>query len=150
MLIYRICRAEFATTLTASGFAGRWNQDGQKVLYASATRSLAALELFANCSGLLLKAPYCVMVLDVPVDSTLCRNVDAELLPSNWQNLSGYGRLQEIGASWYRHSESLILKVPSVLIPQECNYLVNTQHADFEARVRLVEVVDYNWDRRLV
>lgn len=150
MLIYRICRAEFAKTLTASGFAGRWNKEGQKVLYASATRSLAALELLANSSGLLLKVPYCVMVLDVPVDAAYYRTVDSGLLPTNWQNLSGYGRLQEIGASWYRHSESLILKVPSVLIPQECNYLVNTQHADFVSRIRLVEVVNYTWDRRFV
>lgn len=173
MLVYRICRAEFATNLNASGFAGRWNQEGQKVLYASATRSLAALEHLANRSGIVVKSPYRVMVLEVPsegvdsveagasgeaevptdadasVDANAIRSVLISELPVDWRRLSFYGRLQEIGATWYRSSESLLLRVPSVLIPQECNYLINTQHPDFENRVRMVGVEEFDWDTRL-
>lgn len=150
MLIYRICRAAFASDMKASGIAGRWNQDGQWVLYTSATRSLAALEQLANRSGLVLKAPYRVMVIDVPVDSTSLRSVLPEMLPSDWRRFSSYGRLQEFGANWYRRSESLLLKVPSVLVPQEFNYLIHTKHPDFSTRVRLVGVEDFDWDNRLV
>lgn len=150
MLIYRICRSEFATDLKASGFASRWNQDGQWVLYASATRSLAALEQLANRSGLVLSASYCVMAIEVPdlVDSL--RSVLPEVLPPDWRRFSGYGRLQELGAGWYRRSESLLLRVPSVLVPQEYNYLIHTQHPDFCTRVRLVGMEDFDWDNRLV
>jgi len=156
MLVYRICRAEFATNLNASGFAGRWNQEGQKVLYTSATRSLAALEHLANRSGIVVKSPYRVMVLEVPsegvvqVEADAIRSVFISELPVDWRRLSFYGRLQEIGASWYRSSESLLLRVPSVLIPQECNYLINTQHPDFGERVRMVEVEEFDWDTRLI
>jgi len=148
MLIYRICRSEFAADLKASGYAGRWNRDGQRVLYASATRSLAALEQLANRSGLVLSGYYCIMVIGVPdietsdievpdVVGTL-RSLFPEMLPPDWRQLSGYGRLQELGADWYRRSESLLLRVPSVLVPQEYNYLINTQHPDFSTQVRLV------------
>jgi len=149
VLIYRICRAEFAADLKASGIAGRWNRDGQWVLYASATRALAALEQLANRSGLVMNASYRVLVIDVPDVSTSLRSVIPEMLPLDWRRLSGYGRLQEMGAGWYRQSESLLLSVPSVLIPQEFNYLIHTQHPDFGSRVRLVGVEDFDWDKRL-
>ena len=158
MLIYRICRSEFAGDLKASGFASRWNQDGQWVLYASATRSLAALEQLANRSGLVLSASYCVMVIEVPdledpLHSGLSQvlfSVLPEDLPADWRRFSGYGRLQELGAGWYRRSESLLLRVPSVMVPQEYNYLINTQYKDFRTLVRLVGVENFDWDNRLV
>jgi len=122
MLIYRICRAEFVTELKASGFAGRWNQNGQRVLYASATRSLAALEQLANRSGLILNASYSIMIIEVPDSINSFRAISPEMLSSDWRRFSGYGRLQEVGADWYRRVESLVLRVPSVLVPQEYNF----------------------------
>jgi len=147
MLIYCICRAEFATDLNASGFAGRWNLDRQWVIYASATRSLAALEQMANRGRSGLSMPYRVMAIDVP--STSIHTVSPEMLPTDWRLLSGYGRLQDFGARWYRRMDSLLLSVPSVLVPQEYNYLIHTKHPDFCSKVRLVGVEDFNWDRRL-
>lgn len=150
MLIYRICRADYATNLNASGFAGRWNQEGQWVLYASASRSLAALEQLANRSGLVLSTPYSVMTIEIPDDPAGVCTVLPTSLPDSWRTMAGYGRLQTIGADWYRRSDTLLLRVPSVLIPQEFNYLIHTKHPDFERRVRLVEVEAFNWDGRLV
>ncbi|OFY41648.1 MAG: hypothetical protein A2X18_09950 [Bacteroidetes bacterium GWF2_40_14] len=160
MLIYRICRSDFASDLKASGYAGRWNRDGQWVLYASATRSLAALEQLANRSGLVLSGSYCLMVIEVPnIEATdaeapdemdSLRTVLPEMLPPDWRRFSGYGRLQELGANWYRRSKSLLLRVPSVLVPQEYNFLINTQHPHFRTQVRLVGTEDFDWDNRLV
>lgn len=158
MLIYRICSSEFAAGLKASGFANRWNRDGQRVLYASTTRSLTALEQLANRSGLVLDGSYCVMVIDVPdmevsdIDAPdidvaavvgSLRSVFPEMLPPDWRRFSSYGRLQELGSDWYRRSESLLLRVPSVLVPQEYNYLINTLHPDFSTQVRLVGTEDF-------
>ena len=148
MLIYRVCCSEFAADLKASGFASRWNLNGQWVLYASATHSLAALEQLANRSGLVLSASYCIMAIDVPDDTGTLSSSLSEELPPDWRRFSAYGRLQELGADWYRRSESLLLKVPSVLIPQEYNYLINTQHPDFSTMVRLVGTEDFDWDNR--
>lgn len=152
MLIYRICRAEFASDLRASGVAGRWNQRGQRVLYGSATRSLAALELLANRSGRNLLGFFRIMVLEVDgsiaAQDTSVRMVHTTDLPSDWCLLSGYNRLQNLGAEWYQRAESLVMCVPSVLIHKEYNYLINTQHPDFGERVRLVDVENLEWDSR--
>jgi len=118
-------------------------------LYASATRSLAALEQLANRSGLILSASYRVMVIDVPNNSDSLDAVLPENLPSDWRRFSGYGRLQEVGAAWYRRADSLLLRVPSILISQEYNYLINTLHSDFKSNVRLMAVEDFDWDKRL-
>lgn len=150
MLIYRICRAEFAQSLNASGFSGRWNIRGQQVIYASSTRSLAALELLANRSGAELKDAYKVMVLNVPDHLDSCHTILPKMLPLDWMLFSNYGRLQKVGSDWYEATETLLMKVPSVLIHQEFNYLLNTQHADFKTQVRLLEVEDFAWDNRLV
>lgn len=181
MLIYRICRAEFAKGLNTSGLAGRWNHNGQRVLYASSTRSLAALEQLANRSGLILNASYSVMIIEVPDSLDSFRTINPEvltsessdsfrkiepgflspessdsfrtiapaILPPDWQRISGYGRLQDLGSNWYNQLESLLLRVPSVLVPQEQNYLINTQHQDFTTKVKLVRIEDFNWDNRL-
>lgn len=148
MVVFRICRAEFSTDLNASGLAGRWNKDGQWVLYASSTRSLAALEQLVNRSGIIPNAPYCVMSIEVPDTPSAFSSILTENLPSDWRPFSSYGRLQELGSNWYRKSEALLLKVPSVLIPQECNYLINTQFPDFSNHVRLLAVEEYTWDSR--
>lgn len=149
MLIFRICRTEFANGLNASGLAGRWNHNGQRVLYVSSTRSLAALEQLANRSGLILNASYSVMIIKVPDSLDSFRTIDPAILPPDWQRISGYGRLQDLGSNWYYQFESLLLRVPSVLVPQEHNYLINTQHQDFKTKVKLVGIEDFNWDNRL-
>lgn len=150
MVVYRICRAAFADSLTASGMAGRWNVQGQHVLYASATRSLAALEQLANRSGFSMREPYAVMVIALP-DSLGAYQVVASVdLPLDWQRLSGYGRLQELGGAWYRQQRSLVLQVPSVLVPQESNFVINTCHPDFVAGVKVIGREAFGWDNRLV
>ncbi len=150
MLVYRICRARFATSLQASGCAGRWNSDSQWVLYASANRSLAALEQVANRSNIMLHEPYSILIIDVPDSELCCTTIQPELLPSDWKHLSGYGALQEIGSRWYRTSETLLLRVPSVIIPQESNYLINTRHPDFHKQVKLIDIEPFGWDHQIV
>jgi RES domain-containing protein len=150
MVVYRICREAFADSLTASGMAGRWNLQGQHVLYASATRSLAALEQLANRSGLSMREPYTVMVIELTDRPEAYEVVDTVDLPSDWQRLSGYSRLQELGGTWYRQQRSLVLRVPSVLVPQESNFVINTSHPDFVTSVKVVGREDFGWDNRLV
>jgi RES domain-containing protein len=147
MLIYRICRAEHSMNLNASGFAARWNLEGQFVLYASATRSLAALELLTRRNGSFVAYPYKVMCLEVSMNSI--RMILPESLPLEWRKTSSYGALRAIGSDWYKHAESLVLGVPSVLVPQEFNYLIHTRHAEFASQVRIAEVDDFEWDSRL-
>jgi len=150
MLVYRICRAKFSASLKASGCAGRWNLDSQWVLYASANRSLAALEQVANRSSIVLHESYTILVIEVPDTESCCTTLQIKQLPAHWKHLSGYGRLQEMGSNWYRNAETLLLRVPSVVIQQESNYLIHTQHPDYNKQVKIIDVEPFCWDQRIV
>jgi RES domain-containing protein len=55
---------------------------------------------------------------------------------------------REIGDNWYKKQESCILKVPSVIIDKEFNYLINTKHSDFE-QITIKSIEDFNFDSRI-
>lgn len=145
MVVYRITSAKYANQLTASGRAGRWNLTDQYVLYASSSRSLATLEMLVNRSNLHPKVDYKVMLLSVPDQFDAYEVTD---LPENWRSLAAYSRLQGLGSFWYNHGDTALLRIPSAMIPQEHNYLINTKHADFK-KAKISGVEDYFWDERL-
>lgn len=148
--MYRICSDLHANGLTASGSENRWNLRNQLVIYASGSRSLATLEMIVRRSNIVPDLNYRMMVLSLLDESSSIRQIQLEELPENWRTLAGRSFLQSIGASWYEKKESLILRVPSVIIPQEFNYVLNTVHPDFSEHVKLVGSEPYFWDKRLL
>ena len=145
MVVYRITSAKYADRLTASGKAGRWNPDDQYVIYTATSRSLATLEMLVNRSNLHPKADYKVMLISIPDQYDAYEVAD---LPENWRSLAAYSKLQGLGSFWYTHGKNAVLRIPSAVIPQEQNYLINTKHADFD-KVEIIDVEDYFWDERL-
>ena len=138
MELFRISISRYATVLTASGAANRWNKSGEFVLYAGSTRSLASLELVVHRASITPLNNYQVMVISIADEDQLVRQVHLAELPANWRTSAAYPVLQELGSNWYRSNETLLLKVPSAVIIQEYNYLINIGHPDFAAKVNLV------------
>lgn len=149
MEIYRISRAVYASKLTASGNSNRWNKRDQFVLYASSSRSLATLEMIVHRSSVVPGDTYKVMVISIPDNDQLIRQVFTHELPENWRSMFAFPVLQQIGSNWYKNKDSLVLKVPSVVIPLEYNYILNLEHPDFKKSVKLVRKEDFFWDDRL-
>jgi RES domain-containing protein len=150
MEVFRICREAFAGKLAASGSANRWNLRGQHVLYTGATRSLSTLELVVHRSAIVPVEDYKVTVISIADDDSLLTRIRIKDLPENWRTFDAYSLLQGIGAEWYAEQRSLILKVPSAVIPHEYNYVINTEHPGFYRNVLLVRTEDYFWDNRLL
>ena len=150
MEIFRISAARYAYKLTASGAANRWNQKGEFVIYAGSSRSLSTLELVVHRNAIHPSTTYLMMTLSVPDDDDLVQTVKTKQLPKNWRKLEAYASLQTIGSQWIQNQSSLLLKVPSVIIPQEYNYIINTQHPDFIKKVKLVRTESFFWDDRLL
>lgn len=150
MEVYRIAKENFSKELIASGRAYRWNNDNQFVLYTGSSRSLATLELLVRRRSINLKVDYRVMIISIADEEELFTAVLKNNLPENWRSTMAYSILQQIGSDWYKNKHSLILKVPSAIISQEYNYLINTKHPDFESKVSLVRTENYFWDERLV
>ena len=150
MEVYRISSKRYAQKLAASGSANRWNKRGELVIYAGSSRSLATLELVVYRNAIKPEIDYRVMIISIADSDTLVKNLTTNELPDNWRKFEAYPALQNIGSEWHTSRETLILKVPSAVIPYEHNYIINTEHEDFNANVQLVSTEDYFWDDRLL
>lgn len=132
----------------STGNANRWNKRGEYVIYTGWQRSLSTLELVVHRKSIAPSQYYKVMVIFLPDDASTTQ-INLGDLPTNWRTMSAYSILQDIGSSWYNAQKSLILKVPSAVIPWEYNYIINTRHPDYNTSVILVRTEDYFWDDRL-
>lgn len=149
MELFRITKEKYSGNLIASGSANRWNKSGQKVIYAGSSRSLSTLEMLVHKCGIISSVDFKVMVISIPDDEKYLNQIRINMLPVNWRKMSEYSKLQEIGSEWYIKKESLVLKVPSVIIPYEFNYAINTVHPEFAKCIKLVRTEDCFWDERL-
>ena len=150
MLIYRISKSEFIDDLTGVGaklFGGRWNSKGIFMLYASANRALAVLELLVHLDANEIQQ-HNFSIAEIEIPETSLKIVPLNSLPDNWRHPNTTQYLKSRGDVWIRKSESVALAVPSVLIPQEQNILVNSQHPDFR-KVKLKKTYEFSLDRRL-
>ena len=150
MEVFRISHENYSEELTSSGSANRWNFDGQKVIYTGQSRSLSSLELIVHRAYIKPTAPYKMMIISIADDQHLYGEIKIGDLPKNWRSIAAYSNLQIIGSNWYKSKSSLILKVPSAIIPYESNYIINTEHPDFSKNVSLVRTEEYFWDERLL
>jgi RES domain-containing protein len=147
MLVYRIVREAFSTDInSASGYRGRWNDDGQFVLYTAESRALAYLENLVHRSNSGLNQLFKTMVIDVPDDLPRIV-VDLSDLPINWRD-SDCPECLVTGANWYVQNQSPVLKVPSSIVPEEWNHILNTKHPEFK-RISLIRTENFLFDQRL-
>jgi RES domain-containing protein len=148
MEVYRIAAKEYADGLYASGVQNRWNVRDQWVIYCGSSRSLSTLELLVHRQHVSPQRNYKVMCIQLPNSKQSFEYIDPNTLPNNWRKLKGYTYCQSLGSQWYSEQRSLVLAVPSAVIPQEWNFVINTEHPDFN-KVQLEELENYFWDSRL-
>ncbi|HVZ55452.1 MAG TPA: RES family NAD+ phosphorylase [Chitinophagaceae bacterium] len=147
MIAYRITLAKWAGRLTASGFAARWNSNGHFMLYSAGTRALACLENLVHRRSIGSNDLFRVTLINIPDDIRI-NKIDKEELPANWQEYLHYTSCQIIGDKWLKENETCILQVPSAIIPEEYNLLINTQHRDF-SRIAVHSIEPFVFDERL-
>jgi RES domain-containing protein len=147
MLVYRITKAVYADRLVASGGAARWNSRGQFVIYTAATRALACLENVVHRSGEGLLDTFRVMIIEIPDDLAI-EIIAPNTLPVDWVDFHQYDTCQRIGGEWLRTGRTPILQVPSAIITNEWNFLLNPAHTDF-GRIRLVGNEPFVFDPRI-
>jgi len=135
---YRFCqcaRAEGGDAFRGEGariVGGRWNPPGVAVVYASSSLSLADLELLAHFESssqapdlLSFTLRFCEELVSVP-----------ESLPPDWRRTPPAPSARQAGTDWFKSGRSAILRVPSVIIPSEFNFLLNPACPDF----KLIEI----------
>lgn len=132
MKCWRLTKARHADT-AFSGYgalhrSGRWHQKGTPVAYASESPSLALLEVLVHDDNReLLDFDYVAVPLTFGEEHL---EVLGDL-PDGWNGWPWPPQTQRIGTRWQREGRSVVLRVPSAVVPAQSNYLVNPEHPDF-------------------
>ena len=147
---WRIVEARFkGKAFTGDGarlYGGRWNSRGVAMIYTAGSLALASIEIVVNLpSPKLLEA-----FVRVPVSfrEEMVESMLPSGLPKDWQSRPISPSTRIIGDAWIREQRSAVLKVPSTVVPEEFNYLINPAHADF-AEIEIGQAVVYHFDPRL-
>lgn len=147
---WRIVKARFAENAFdgegARRSGGRWNSAGTSVVYASSTASLAMLEMLVHLGSAAVLPGY--VLIECRLDPALVLRLQRVVLPANWREDPAPAEARAIGDRWVRQGRSLALEVPSVLLPQEHNFLINPAHPKF-ASVKILPPTPFRWDERL-
>jgi len=127
-------------------YGGRWNIKGVPVVYLAESLALASLEIIIHLPGDELLQKY--VRIPVKFSPKLVSEVDVTGLSEGWDSDPAPAFTKLVGNSWAKNQKSLILKVPSAIIPEEYNYLINPLHPDFK-KLSIGSPVAYFFDTRL-
>lgn len=132
-MIIRACRivktkySNEAFTGKGSRLAGgRWNNPGFSLVYVAESASLAMLEMLVHLQFEDILTSY--TSFDLAFDQKL---VTDAVVPHNWQQEPAPSETKSLGDDWAMKATSAVLKVPSVVVPSESNYLLNPSHPDY-------------------
>lgn len=149
--------ASDTTYWTAEDMAGkgaakggsRWNQAGERLTCASTSISLAAWETRAHCAkGMALPWNRILVRIDVPDDIWAVRELTSRPMPVGWNVVPEGMVSRAIGSAWLARGASALLVVPSVIINEEDNVLINPAHLDV-ARIAVNRVRQFVYDHRV-
>lgn len=147
MEVFRVTLAKYADSLFASGWEGRWNKEGERVIYTASSRSLACLENVVHRRGQGLLADFRVMVIYVP-DHLPHQRVELADLAKDWNRKTDVSDSQQHGSSWYIEGQTPVLSVPSAVVPMERNVVINAEHPDSDT-IQLIHTEPFYFDPRL-
>jgi RES domain-containing protein len=126
---------------------GRWNKVGIPMIYNADSLALAALEILVHLPGReLLKRKF--LCIPVRFDSRLVTSFNLIDLPDDWDILPPPDSTQTIGTEWAMKKKSVLYKVPSTIIREEFNYLINPLHPDFK-KLSIGDAEKFAFDPRI-
>ena len=149
--VYRVLREKYARAPFdgegAYRFGGRWSSPGVRLSYTSEHQSLALLEYFVHLDKDDPPSDLVLAIAEVPDDVSRER-LKVTNLPAKWRAPAALPELSEIGDEFVRKLENCLLLVPSVLAPNEHNWLVNPAHREFN-RIVIQELEALVYDERM-
>jgi len=116
------------------------------MLYTAQSASLALLEAVVHIGKLPSKG-FCMAKIEIP--DSIASAILPEKLQNDWQASPPPDILKKIGDQFVREAQFLAMPVPSVLMPEEYNYIVNPHHP-LAGKIRLLETRSMNIDGRIL
>jgi len=142
----RAYRADDLSGTGAAAHPGRWNDFGEPVVYCAPTIATAVLETAAHIDDGGLPLNRFIVQIDIPDDAWNRReSLSADRLPETWAAIPAGQASVKVGSRWLSARRSLLLLVPSVIVPEEPVALLNPRHPDAATVVaRIVRPFEYN------
>jgi RES domain-containing protein len=149
--LYRIVHRKYADDAYSGRgglyAAGRWHSQGRLVSYASESLALATLEQVGR-AGTLIRLKEMVYVR-AELDAKAVYAPPAEDLPENWNQRPAGKPSQHYGDEWLMAKTSVALRVPSVILPEGFNYVLNPAHPNFAGALQIGEPRPLDLDSRI-
>ncbi|HVG40223.1 MAG TPA: RES family NAD+ phosphorylase [Chitinophagaceae bacterium] len=149
MQVFHLGSTKYAKSLTGEGaklHGGRWNRIGSPCIYTSESKALCVLEYAANVRLQDMPGSISITVYELPEKSWL--EVDPIDLPKNWQQVPTPEDTKNYGNNLLQKLNYIALKLPSVIIPSEYNYVLNPLAKHFE-KVTIIDVHSFSLDNRI-
>lgn len=146
MIVFRCTSAKWAKDITGLGsflYGGRWNYPGTYMLYAAENNVLAALEVALRIPLEDISKDYLMVPLELPTEATIAEPV----LPKQWY--LNQDATKTIGNNFIAKGSELLMRVPSALISDSFNYLINPGHEEIK-KVKVLEPRPILFDKRLM
>lgn len=150
MKLWRITTRKWALDKLCDGArlnGGRWNPIGHPVMYAGTSIEICALEKFVHLAGT-AHPPLMLVAITVPDDAPLLIQQPLANLPKDWSDLPAPASTQEFGKQWLESADQLIMLVPSAIIPESLNAVINPAHPAYRD-VTLEIVRGFSFDARM-
>lgn len=148
MIVYRLSNTLYAGDLSGEGarlYGGRWNHAGIPCLYMAESRALAVLEFSVNVNLARLLRNLSMVEIEIP-DDILALPIPQ--LPGNWKDAPAPAETKDLGTGLLSAASHAVIKVPSTVVPEEYNYLVNPNHP-FGKTCRVLSRKDFVYDVRI-
>ena len=129
---------------------GRWNKKGTPVLYTSESIALACLETLVHINAQGLPLTRYLVRIDIPTRVwNLAKRLNPKTAGAGWDALPAGTASIEKGQKWLQSNASALLFVPSVVIPQANNVLINPMHPDIKL-IKAKKIEQFSYDPCLV
>ncbi|MFY7651803.1 MAG: RES family NAD+ phosphorylase [Chitinophagaceae bacterium] len=149
MIVYRIGRTKFSNDLSGEGaklHGGRWNNIAIPCVYASESRALALLEFTVNIN--LHDIPRMLSITSIDIDAEVITKINIADLPGNWADYPAPPSTKDFGSQLLQHAEYPVFQIPSAIIRQEHNFVINPQLIS-KQNCRIVHIEDFVYDVRI-
>lgn len=117
------------------------------MIYTASSRALACLENLVHRSGEGLNSRFKIVEIEIP-DHVSIQKTKADSLPEGWHKTEYYPVCRKVGDRWIEEGKSLLMQVPSSIIREEINVLINPHHPEFK-EVKIAEIREFRFDERL-
>jgi RES domain-containing protein len=144
MTLWRISRHRDLSGIGGLRAAGRWHYAGHLIVYLAESPACALLEVCVHTSANDVPPEFTLLKIEGP--DVKVPSIAAKALPEDWRTRLEVTR--GLGTAWLKKNESVLLRVPSALVPETVNFLFNP--SDIQAKkFRVTDVFSYPFDPRL-